>query len=198
MITNNATLQRYVLLILLIPSLINFSCSSAYAPSSEPASTGLFKAEKATDERTFVVMKDGSIIEGDKSFAPEGLLQKKVVRLDGKPIAYDQVVAFQNKGTYYAKTQDGFAKRLISGRISVYRRYVTGPGGANAYADYYQKENGAFELMGMEGVKMLLKDCQKAYDMVNISVSEHNKIIRKQPYFVQSVIEIYNNCGEWK
>jgi hypothetical protein len=150
------------------------------------------------------MMKDSSLVYGEKADAPIGGLSKNVVKLDGKSIPSSEVLGFQHEGYFYAKGPNPdypkeYAKRYVQGRISVYVsiRY-TGPSHSLKVC-FFQKGNGPLrESIELDELKQMLSDCKKAYDMVNIPHDQYVKAVKKDPYFIQHVVQVYNSCGEWK
>ncbi len=194
----NATQRIYVGPASLILSLFFFGCATSH--STGAVSPYYFKPVKPTDNRSYVLMKDSSLVYGQKAVVWEGPLAKNVVRLDGKPIPSPDILGFQSQGYYYARVSDReYAKRYIQGRINVYVsiRYAGSP---QTYSvTFFQKGNGPFkESIGFDELKQMLSDCENAYDMINIPYEQYVKTVNKQRDFIQTVIETYNNCGEWK
>lgn len=179
----------------LIPLL--FSCAGpALLKSLDPF---VFKAGKPTDKSTYVLMKDSSVVYGKNVYYLEGLVARNNVRLDGKPIPFSEVLGFQNKGYYYKKmSEKEFAKIIIKGRITVYEQVVAQGNGMFSITYLQKGDEDPKKYASLDMLKQMVSDCKKAYDMVNIPELEYMKIIRKQPYYTQTVIETYNNCGEWK
>ncbi len=190
--------QQTVCLTSLLLFFVFFSCTASRTVSA--ISYFNFSPATPSDKRSFVQLKDSSLIYGKKArYGGEALISKKVVRIDGKPYPFENVVGMQDQGHYYIKIgDDQFAKRLIRGRITVYRRYVTYSNGAGYTQTFLQKDGGAITEASLDNLEAMMRDCKKAYDMLNISLDELHKIVRKQPYYVQEAIETYNNCGEWK
>jgi len=188
----------HIFLGFLILSLFFFNCatvshSSAFNPYA-------LKYVPPADKRHYVLMKDSSIVYGEKVVGWNlGIASRKLLHIDGKPIHASEVLGFQNKEGFWTKLEyDAVARRMITGRISVYRRFVDMSKGSYAIM-YFQKAGGPVrEISGREELKQMLSDCPKAYDMLNIPNEEYAKIVKKQPYFLQSVIEAYNNCSEWQ
>ena len=190
---SNRTVTSIVSLILF---LLLFSCNTvskttAFSPYS-------FKEMPPAEKRQYVVMKDSSIVYGEKvSGWAAGAIGKRVAHIDGRQIPVSEVLGFQNKEGYWAKLEyNAVAKRLIIGRISVYRSQYDPqrPG-----LVFFQKENGPLkQLSSREELKQMLRDCQQAYDMLNISADDYLKIVKKQRYYLNTVIETYNNCDERK
>lgn len=146
-------------------------------------------------------MKDSAIVYGEKAVGwGMGLGSKKIMHLDGKPIPASEVVGFKNKEGYWAKLEnDAVAKRLVAGRLSVYRQLVDIPGGARYTVLFLQKNNGPLiQTNSLASLRQMVSDCPKAYSLINMSDEEYMKILKKQQYYTQTVIETYNNCGEWK
>lgn len=188
----------HLFLAFLILSLFFFSCKTM-SPSSTSVNPYHFKYVPPADKRQYVVMKDSSIVYGEKVVGwGLGLLSKKLLRLDDKSIPASEVLGFQNKEGYWTKLEyDAVAKRMVSGRISVYRRFVDTQHGGYAII-YFQKAGGLIKETTWDELKQMLRDCPKANDMINIPREEYLKIVKKQPYYTQTVIETYNNCGEWR
>ena len=157
-----------------------------------------FKSPTPSDKRSFVQLKDSSLVYGKKAIYWEGLVSKEVVRLDGKPYPFDDVIGLQNQGHYYLKISDrAFAKRIINGKISVYEQYETQGDGRTYTSTFFQKENGSLtRVNSLSELARWMNDCKKAYDMVNITMDELYKMERKQPHYIQAAIETYNSCGE--
>lgn len=191
--------RAYLTQTALLLSLVFISCgTTSNSASFTPYS---FKQVPSADTRQYVMMNDSSIVYGEKVVGwGDGLLNKRVVRLDGKSIPASEVLGFQTKGGYWTKLEyNAIAKRLITGRISVYRQVIDVPGGARRSMIFFQKAGGPVrEISGMGELKQMLSDCPKAYNMINIPEEEYKKMFKKQPYYTQTVIETYNNCGEWR
>jgi hypothetical protein len=173
-----------------------FSCTTVSNTTAFNAYA--FKPVPPADNRQYIVMKDSSIVYGTKvSGWAIGAIGKRVAHIDGRQIPVSEVLGFQNKEGYWAKLEnDAVAKRLINGRISVYRSQYDPQ---RPSLVFFQKENGPLRgLNSREELKQLIRDCQKAYDMLNISDEEYGRIAKKQSYYLNTVIETYNNCGEWK
>src|SRR5262245_14413980 len=84
-----------------------------------------FKSPDPGDEPHYVLMKDSFRVYGDKINFPQGIATKNTVLVDGKSIPPDDVLGFQNKEGYWAKVErNGMARRLVKGKISVYRQIV--------------------------------------------------------------------------
>jgi len=178
-------------------ALVFFSCTSmSHSTAINPYN---FKHVPSAEKRSYVVMKDSSIVYGQKVRGwGDALLNKRVAHIDGKPIPASEVLGFQNEAGYFAHVEnDALAKRYITGRISVYKRFVDTHNGSYAIT-YFQKAGGPVKETSMDELTQMLRDCPKAYDMINIPREEYLKIIKKQPYYTQTVIETYNNCGEWQ
>ncbi|HZH96694.1 MAG TPA: hypothetical protein VEY06_12445 [Flavisolibacter sp.] len=158
-----------------------------------------FRDGPSAEKRQYLVMKDSSLVYGKKvSGWAQGLIGNKgVAHIDGRQVPVSEVLAIQNDEGYWIKLWDNTAaKRLVSGRISVYRSQYNPP---RPMLVFFQNGNGPLrQLGGREELKQMLRDCSKAYDLLNISDDEYLKTMRKQRYFLNTVIETYNNCGELK
>ena len=190
--------RSHIFLALLILSLFFIRCANmSHSTAVNPYN---FKHVPSADKRSYVVMKDSSIVYGQKVRGwGDALLNKRVAHIDGKPIPASEVLGFQNEAGYFAHVEnDALAKRYVTGRISVYKRFVDGANGTNYAITYFQKEGGPVKGATLDELIQMLKDCPKAYDMINIPREEYLKIVKKQPYYTQTVIETYNNCGEWQ
>jgi hypothetical protein len=187
--------MRIVIFILLISG-----CGTMARSQITAAGVFNFKSVPPADKKSFVMMKDSSIVYGEKVVGwGTGVLNKRVLHIDGKPIPASEVLAYQNKGVYWIKVEnDEVAKRMVQGRITVYTAFIT-TGSMTYSIDFFQKENGPLQKhVGLPELKQLLMDCPKAYNMADMSDKEYVKISKKQPYYTQTIIETYNNCGEWK
>lgn len=178
--------------------LLFFSCKSM-APSSTSVNPYHFKYVPAADKRQYVVMKDSSVVYGEKVVGWSlGVFSKKLLRLDDRSIPASEVLGFQNKEGYWIRLKDdAVAKRMVTGRISVYRQFVDTQHGGYTLI-YFQKAGGPVKETSWDELKQMLRDCPKAYDMINIPRDEYLKIVKKEPYYTQTVVETYNNCGEWQ
>ena len=181
--------------------LLFFRCTPMSHVQAPAISSNNFKYVPSADKRNYVMMKDSSIIYGEKVAGGfgDGLLNKKAVRLDGKEIPLSETIGFQNNDGYYTIVEEGKpAKRLIQGKISVYRLLASNASFSYT-ALYLQKGNGPVkQTNSLVSLTQLLSDCPKAYSMANMTEDEFRKITKKQLYYPQTVIETYNNCGEWK
>ncbi|MEP7377403.1 MAG: hypothetical protein ABI675_28630 [Chitinophagaceae bacterium] len=195
-------LKNGLITLLFIAYLLAFSCSPVSRVQAPAISTNNFRHVPWAAERNYVMMKDSSIVYGEKvsgGFGGDALLNKKVVRLDGKQIPLSEIIGFQNNDGYYTLVEDVKpARRIIKGKITVYRLLASNASFSYT-ALYFQKDNGTVTLRGsFSTFQQLISDCPKAYDMVNMTEDEFRRIVKKQQYYPQTVIETYNNCGEWK
>ena len=51
------------------------------------------------------------------------------------------------------------------------------------------------ELMNVDQLKVLVRDCSEAYEMVNKSDKDLKKDMRKERYHFQNTILTYNGCS---
>jgi hypothetical protein len=165
-----------------------------------------FKDSPSTNRPNFVVMNDGSVVNGTKvtGWIDNGaLLNKKVVRIDGREIPVPQVSAYQTKEGYFIRIgKDTILHKIMAGRLTVYHA-IFSQGGHSYSITFFQKNNGPIKAIygtqsGLAEVKQLVSDCKKAYDMISIPIDDYMRIIWTNPYYTQTIIETYNNCGEWK
>jgi hypothetical protein len=177
--------------------LIIVTCSKT-ATSQENIPFYIFKEQPPSDKSSFVLMKDGSRIDGTKVDGSSGLLVKDAVKIDGRSIPADQVEGFQSKGIYYKRTNNNYAKRLIQGKINVYQKIGPSPRSGMEKLILFQKgDNGILEeFTSVEQLKALASDCPKAYEMMNKNEKDLKKALKKDHYYYfQNVILTYNSCS---
>lgn len=196
MIHKHPTWNKQTSFVLLILIILNFGCATV---SSTAFGTGAFwYMPKPTDKRSYVLMKDSTIVYGKKVVAPIGPLAKKEVRVDGRGIPITEILGFQDKGYYYKRLDESYAsyaKQLVRGPINVYEKRV-GADKPQFFALYQKGANGELVTVNStEQLREMLRDCPKAYDMLNKSSKELDKIDRKQPDYLYTVIQTYNSCS---
>jgi|GEM_PF-2980193 len=176
---------------------VNASRCKTAAPEPGISFYLFFKETPPTDKRSFVIMKDSTIVYGTKVDASYGLLVKDAVKVDGRSIPANQVQGFQSKGIYYKRIDNNYAKRLIHGKINVYEKTRVGSRGMAEHVILMQKGNNGNleELMNVYQLKVLVKDCSEAYEMVNKSDKDLKKDMKKERYHFQNTILTYNGCS---
>jgi hypothetical protein len=183
------------LVIIFCAASLLYGCATvSHSTSMDPYA---FNYVAPADTRHYVMMNDSSIVYGKKVVGWSlGVFSKKNLHIDGRPVNASEILGFQNKEGFWAKLEDdAVARRLITGRISVYRRFIELSNGARVGRIYFQKNAGPIrEISGREELKRMMQECPKAFDMLNISGEEYTRILKKEPYYLQSVIEIYNKC----
>ncbi len=132
----------HIVIAFLVLSLFFIRCGGV-SHTSTSVNPYHFKYVPPDDKRLYVVMKDSSIVYGEKVVGwGLGVFSKKLLRLDDKSIPASEALGFQNKEGYWTKLEyDAVAKRMVTGRISVYRRFVDTQHGGYTII-YFQKAGG--------------------------------------------------------
>lgn len=97
---------------------------------------------------------------------------------------------FQNKWGFWAKAgeKNKIAKRIMEGRISVHREQVSEPSSTYSLF-YFQKNKEPLKLLyesQFGELRQMLRDCPKAYEMIDISSDEYKKILYEKPLLCSS------------
>lgn len=152
----------------------------------------------------YVELMDGTKIEADEMKINSGLFSKKEFKVDGETFPIKQVRGYMSKGIYYGRTGNMFVKRIVHGKINVYEHIYTstsynnqtGMGSSRQATRYYYQKGNTGELISMGGQKDIVRavaDCPLAVEMADLKSSKIRKAIRKNPLYLNSIFETYNN-----
>jgi len=154
-----------------------------------------------------VILNDGSKVFGDKISWKTGMLVKDQIKVDNEKFAIRETRGYFNDGVYYGRVGSTYAKRIIHGKLNVYytEDWVTTTSTSSSGAmrttnrlvcvHYVQVgENGPLNAIGNQGdIKEYVRDCPKAYAMVDKKDKEIRRAIRKDGLYLNQVFITYND-----
>jgi hypothetical protein len=154
----------------------------------------------------FVELNDGTIIEGE--ITKERLRQtnnlslgkKGDVTIAGKKYDFKDIKSLQDNNVFFRKTPyKMFARRIVKGRINVYRTYhenTNSKGGISTHQEHYIQKGDDGKMIWFE-VKVLeemISDYQPAIEKMNDFKALRGKDLRfKADSYLDNVIYTYNN-----
>jgi hypothetical protein len=182
------------------------------AISSKTNKLGLYafnsaeNVEEASPQGDYVEEKDGTRHYGKKIRWQSGLLLKDLVKIDDQKIKMSDVYGFRSGDAFRICHGTDFPQRVVRGKINVYKlvkdvsSYSTdsrGVGRWNYYTttSYYAEVNhdGKLrELSKIEDIQGLVADCPAAAAMASLSNKEARKRVKKEPDFMNNIIQVYN------
>lgn len=165
------------------------------------------KVEDPTEKNNYLVKTDGTKIYGDKITWKAGALVKDQVKIDDQKFGFDEIKGYMNNNAYYEKKGSDFIKRIVHGKINVYVQFthVTSTGtdfrGAMRTRSYTRTDHYAqvgddgpmIIIAGQKQIKQMVSGCPLAVEMADISDSQMRKAIKKDPNYLNSIFDVYNN-----
>ena len=165
------------------------------------------KVEEKSTEGNYLVKNDGTKIHGRKIDWKSGVVVKDQIKIDDHKFKISEIRGYRNGDIFYARKGNEYIKRIVHGKVNVYVEFteVTSTSTDNqgrmrtkTYTrtdQYGQKgENGNLvPLAGQKEIKELLSDCPLAVEMASLSNSQMRKAIKKNPNYLNSIFDVYNN-----
>lgn len=164
--------------------------------------------EKEGDGRSYVELKDGRKVYGDRIVWQSGLILKDQIKIDDEKFKIKETRGFYSKGSYYGSLGSSYAKRIIHGKLNVYytegsveSTYTNPTTGmtrttSRPSCTHYIQVGDDGELYTIANQKDIIKyvrDCPKSLAMIDKKDSEIRKSIRKNSHYLNEIIEIYND-----
>lgn len=165
------------------------------------------QVEDRQDKGTYVLMEDGTRVNGSKVRWKSGLFSKDVIKIDDQEFKIRDVRGYRDGNTYYGKLNKTFIKRIVHGKLNVYVHMYdvtttstsrNGMMSSRTYTrtDQYVQHGEHGEMIGIAGQKDILKhvgDCPLSVQMIDLKSSKLRKAIRRDPNYMNKVFEVYNN-----
>jgi hypothetical protein len=165
------------------------------------------KVEDASEKGNYLVKTDGSKIYGSKISWKAGVLVKDQIKIDDEKFTLDEVRGYLKDNVYYARKGNDFIRRIVHGKINVYVQFTevtqtsSSPSGgvrSRTYTrtDHYAQVGEDGPMIGLPGqkqIKQVVADCPLAVEMADISDSQMRKAIKKDPNYLNSIFDVYNN-----
>jgi len=168
--------------------------------------------ENREEDGHYLVKNDGEKIHGEKISWKSGLLAKDQIKVDDQKFKITEVKGYRSGNTYYIRKGNEYIKRIVHGpRINLYVEFTevtttstsnTGFTRTRTYTrtDHYAQKGEDGPLLpcaGQSDFKKLMEDCPLAVEMANLSNKQMRKAIKKNPHYLNSIFEVYNNgCKE--
>ena len=164
--------------------------------------------EEKSDDGNFLVKNDGAKIYGKKVSWKSGLLSKEQIQIDDQKFKISEIKGYRQGVNYYVRFGKGdYIRRIVHGKINIYVNFTevsTTNTDRNGFSrtshytrtdQYSQKgENGAlYAMANQDDMKKLVSDCPAAVQMLELSNKKMRKAIRKDPNYLNSIFEMYNN-----
>lgn len=161
----------------------------------------------------YLILKDGTEIEGDRITWKAGLLSKEQIKIDDQKFAIKETRGYYSNGTYYGRVGRGdYAERIVHGaRLNVYftKEWVTSTSTSRTgmmrtsqrlVCTHYVQRGEEGELEAIANQKDILKyvgDCKIAAEMIDKKDKEIRRSIRKNSMYLNNIFIVYNNdCRE--
>jgi hypothetical protein len=185
--------------------IILFLFQGCSTPSALHNLSGNADGALETGKAEFIELNDGAIVEGE--ITRETLRKTNVVfsakgsaTLAGKKYDYKEIKALQDDNIFYRKTPyNTFARRIIKGKLNVYRTYheaTNSKGGSYTYQQHYIQKGDDGKMIWFE-VKVLeemISDYQPAVEKMNDYKALRGKEMRfKGDGYLDNIIYTYNN-----
>lgn len=163
--------------------------------------------EDLKEKRNYLVANDGSRIYGEKISWKSGLLSKDQIQVDGQKYKISEIIGYRDGNSYYGRLKNGYIKRIVRGKLNVYVNFTqvstssTNASGSMSMSSYTRTDHYAQKgdtaplenFAGQSDIKKLVSDCPLAVEMASLSNSKMRKAIRKDPNYLNSIFETYNN-----
>ncbi len=183
-----------IFLLLAVGSAVNKMSNFSFGPTPREEDVSEF----------YVELMNGTKIDADEMKINSGLFSKKEFKVDGETYPIKEVRGYMSKGIYYGRIGNTFVKRIVHGKINVYEHvYIrsnlnpqTGATSAMYVTLYYYQNGDSGHLIAMGGQKDIMKavaGCPLAVEMADLKGSKIRKAIRKNPQYLNSIFETYNN-----
>ncbi|MBS1655547.1 MAG: hypothetical protein JSU05_11920 [Bacteroidetes bacterium] len=158
--------------------------------------------EYVTD-KNYVELNDGTRIFGDKikfSFSA-------YVKVDDVKYKLSDTKGYSENGIYYYRYKKTFYQRIVHGKLNVYtsHEFITTTstdhagfshttGRTHCYFYVQQGEDGPLKQIGGQSqIKEYVKDCPKAYEMIDKSNKEIRQALREDPSYLNKIFITYND-----
>jgi hypothetical protein len=165
------------------------------------------KVEDKTDKRNYLEKNDGTRIYGEKVKWQSGLLAKDKISIDKQDFKISDIRGYRYNDLFYGRLKNEYIKRIVHGKLNVYIKYTnvssttTDRGGftrTRSYVrtDHYTQkgDDGIMTAMaGQKDIKKAVSDCPQAVSMIDLSNRQIRKAIKKDPNYLNSVFDVYNN-----
>jgi len=164
--------------------------------------------EDKAEDGYYLVKNDGEKIHGDKISWKSGLLAKDQVKIDDQKFKITEVKGYRKGSTYYGRQGSEYIKRIVHGpKINLYVKFTevttssttnTGFTRMRTYTrtDHYAQKGEDGPMLpcaGQNDFKKLMEDCPLAVEMASLSNKQMRKTIKKEPNYLNSIFEVYNN-----
>ena len=170
---------------------------------------GAFKYTNKVEEKStgnYIVKNDGTMVVGGKIKWKSGLFVKEI-QIDEQKFKISDVRGYRDGDTYYGRINNEFIQRIVHGKINVYVQFSfvtstttdhSGFSHTSSYTrtDQYAQKGEDGKLVGIanqKDIKEMVSECPLAVEMISISNSKIRKAVRKDPNYLNSVFDVYNN-----
>jgi hypothetical protein len=165
------------------------------------------KVEDKVEKRNYLVKNDGTKIYGEKISWKSGLLAKDQIQVDDQKFRITEIRGYRQGETYFDRLGNEYIKRIVRGKVNVYVKFTevasttTDRNGFtrtryHTRTDQYAQrgEDGPMKAFGgQDDIKEIVSDCPLSVQMIDMSNSKIRKAIKKDPNYLNSVFETYNN-----
>jgi len=185
---------------------VHFRCGDLESNSSLVADYFKFKDSSLPGSkdsiRPYVELNDGTKIYGKSISIILSGYPKAKIKIDSNEYRIKDTRGFFD-GTYSARTDNRYAKRSVTGKINLYRENfrletsIVRPG--TYYGEgclYYAQKGDGTELIKLttyDDIKGVVKDCPKAYALINKKYNQLQKAMKENPAYLSEIFSIYNN-----
>jgi hypothetical protein len=159
------------------------------------------------DDQNYVVMNDGSRVGGEKISWKSGLIVKDQIKVGDEKFRIKDTRGYFSNGTYYGRLGNGYAKRIVHGKLNVYytEEMVTSTSTSHTgqmrtstrmRCDHYVQvgDNGALTpIANQKDIMAYVKDCPKALEMIDKKDREIRRSIRRNRNYLNEIFITYNN-----
>lgn len=164
--------------------------------------------EDKSETGNYIVKNDNTKIYGKKISWKAGLLSKEQIQIDDQKFKISEIKGYHQGENYYSRLGKGdYIRRIVHGKINIYVMFTdvsTTTTDRNGFSrtrnytrtDQYSQKGEDGQLIGManqDDMKKLVSDCPAAVQMLELSNKKMRKAIRKDPNYLNSVFEMYNN-----
>jgi hypothetical protein len=163
--------------------------------------------EDPSEKGNYLEKNNGEKIYGNKISWKTGLLVKDQIKIDDNKFSLSEIKGYRQGNIFYARRGHDYIKRIVHGKINVYVQFTqvtqtstdrSGFSRTRTYTrtDQYAQKGDDGPMVVMAGQKDIIKmvsDCPLAVQMADISNSKMRKAIKKNPNYLNSIFDVYNN-----
>jgi hypothetical protein len=159
--------------------------------------------EDQNESRSYLEKNDGTRLYGEGISSKTGQLVKDFIKIGDEKFRVKEIRGYFSHGYYYGRFNNGYAKRIIHGKLNVYYTLdhllnvdSKGRESTSEVCYHYVQvgDDGEIHFIAnQKDIQQYVKDCPKSMEMIDKKYKELMQSIRRNRDYLNQIFIIYNN-----